>query len=224
VLGDLNCQDGDPEHVVLRGLAALRDLAAETGRVAATALRSNPYRRGSPKGDRRIDHVLARDGGRIGLRAISVERVFDEPFSIDGREAACSDHAGVLAEVEVAPVAHSGRAFADPAALDRASVLLAAGAAAARRDRRTDREEAGIGLAAAIVAAAGIRTLPVSRRNFLRGVLSVGALAALAPSVESSVSSEWLVPGEIDAFRKAAALIARMRAESRPTARARTDR
>jgi endonuclease/exonuclease/phosphatase family metal-dependent hydrolase len=227
VLGDLNSEPHDPEQAVLRGLTALRDLAAEIGRPAPTALRANPYRLGSPKGDRRIDYALARDGDRLGLRPVSVERVFDEPFTIDGREAACSDHAGVLAELELAPVARSGRVPADAEALDLASQLLRFGTREARRDRRANRTEAGIGLAAAVLAVTGTRAGPLSRRSFLRGALSVGALGALAPSLESSLSSEWLVPSEIDAFRKADALIARMRvADSRIaiTARARSDR
>ncbi len=215
VVGDLNHQESEPEYQVLRGLTALRDLAAETGSRAATALQSNPYRAGSPKPDRRIDYVLARDGDALGVRPVSVARVFDEPFAIDGRAAACSDHAGVLAELEIAPVARTGRALADVAALDLASRLLGEGANTARRDRRTNRAEAGIGLAAAALAVTGSRTSMFGRRAFLRGALSLGALAALAPSVESSLSSEWLARNEIDAFGDAVTLLARMRADHR---------
>ena len=211
VVGDLNCEESDPEHEVLRGLTGLRDLGVETGERAPTALRSNPYRAGRSKGDRRIDYVLARDGERIALRPVSVERVFDEPFSIDGRGAACSDHAGVLAEVEVSPTPPSIRAPADLAALDLASRLLGEGAEAARRDRRHYRTEAGIGFAAALLAVTGTRAPAVSRRALLRGALTIGAVTALAPSLESSLSSEWLASGEIDAFAKADALLASMR-------------
>jgi endonuclease/exonuclease/phosphatase family metal-dependent hydrolase len=211
VLGDLNCQDSDPEHEVLRGLTGLRDLAAETASREATALRSNPYRRDSAKPDRRIDYVLARDGDRLGVRPLTVERVFDEPFEIDGSEAACSDHAGVLAEIEIAPAVRSGRGPAAAAALELASRLLGEGAEAARVDRRTDRAGAGLGLAAAALAATGRRALHPTRRSLLRGVLSLAALAALAPGVGFSLSSEWWVPGEIDAFGEARALLARMR-------------
>jgi endonuclease/exonuclease/phosphatase family metal-dependent hydrolase len=211
--GDLNFQDDEPEHVVLQGLTALRDLAAEIGNREATALRSNPYRLGSPKGDRRIDYLLARDGDQIGLRPVSVARVFDEPFAIDGRKAACSDHAGVLAELELAPVPRSGRALADIAALDLATRFLGEGAKIARRDRRANRAEAGIGFAAAL-GLTGTRALPLSRRRMLRGALSLGVLAALAPTLEASLSSEWLASSEIDAFGRAGALLANMRAET----------
>jgi len=214
VLGDLNCQDGDPEHEVLRGLTALRDLAAEVGSRLPTAIHDNPYRIGSSKGDRRIDYAWARDGERLALRPVSVERVFDESFSIDGRPAACSDHAGVLAELEIAPAERSGRAAADVAALDLASRLLGEGARDARRARRTERTEAGIGLAAAALAMTGRRAAPLCRRALLRGALTLGALAALAPSLESSISSEWFAPSEIGAFARAKALLAGMRAES----------
>jgi hypothetical protein len=213
-LGDLNCQESEAEFEVLRGLTSLRDLAADAGSRAPTVLRSNPYRLGSPKGDQRIDYVLGRDGDRLGLRPVSVERVFDEPFSIDGREAACSDHAGVLAELAIAPVARPGRELAHVAALDLASRLLAEGKRVARRDRRANRAEAGIGLAAAALAVTGSRVRPFSRRTLLRGALSLGALAALAPTLESSLSSEWLARSEIDAFRAADALLAGMRIES----------
>jgi endonuclease/exonuclease/phosphatase family metal-dependent hydrolase len=213
VLGDLNCQDSDPEYEVLRGLTSLRDLAAEHGDRVPTALRTNPYRLGSPKGDRRIDYILARDGDRLGVRPVSVDRVFDEPFSIDGRAAACSDHAGVLAELEIAPAPRPAQTLADLGALDLASRLLGEGRRVARRDRRTNRAEAGIGLAAAALAVTGSRTRPLSRRTLLRGALSLGALAALAPTLESSLSSEWLARSEIDALRTADALLALMRAE-----------
>ena len=49
----------------------------------------------------------------------------------------------------------------------------------------------------------GRRALPTDRRGFLRGVLQLGAFAALVPGVGLSLSSEWLVPDEIDAFREA---------------------
>jgi endonuclease/exonuclease/phosphatase family metal-dependent hydrolase len=213
VMGDLNCQDGEPEYEVLRELTSLRDLAAENGNRMPTALRANPYRLRSPKGDRRIDYILARDGEQLGVRPVSVERVFDEPFSIDGREAACSDHAGVLAELELAPAPPPDRALANAAALDLASRLLGEGRRVARRDRRTNRAEAGIGLAAAALAVTGSRARPFSRRTLLRGALSLGALVALAPALESSLSSEWLARSEIDALRTADALLAEMRAE-----------
>ena len=214
LLGDLNFQDGEPEHVVLRGLTALRDLAAETGNTLPTALRSNPYRVDSPKPDRRIDYAWARDGDRVGLRPVSVERVFDEPFAIQGQTAACSDHAGVLAELELVPVTHPAPDRAEVAAIDLASHLLGEAARRTRRTRRADRAATGIGLAAAALAVTGSRATPVSRRRLLRHGLSLAALAALAPSLDASLSSEWIAPSEIGAFAKAQALLASMRAES----------
>jgi endonuclease/exonuclease/phosphatase family metal-dependent hydrolase len=214
VVGDLNFEESDPEHAVLRGLTGLRDLAAETDRRAPTALRENPYRAGQSKGDRRIDYVLARDGERIAVRPISAERVFDEAFSIGGDAAACSDHAGVLAELELSATAPSTRAPADAAAIDLAARLLDAGAEAARRDRRSYRTEAGIGFTTALLAVTSTRTRAVGRRALLRGALTLGALTALAPSLESSLSSEWLARNEIDAFAAAGAQLASMRART----------
>jgi endonuclease/exonuclease/phosphatase family metal-dependent hydrolase len=214
LLGDLNFQEGEPEHEVLSGLTALRDLAAETGNALPTALRSNPYRLDSPKPDRRIDYAWARDGDQVELRPVSVERVFDEPFAIHGKSAACSDHAGVLAELEVVPAARSAPDRADVAAIDLASRLLGDAARSARHARRDDRAAAGIGLAAAALAVAGSRATRVSRRHLIRHSLLLAGLAALAPSLEASLSSEWLAPSEIGAFARAQAQLASMRVES----------
>jgi endonuclease/exonuclease/phosphatase family metal-dependent hydrolase len=212
VLGDLNCLEGEPEHEVLRGLTAMRDLAVEIGSALPTALRTNPYRLDSPKPDRRIDYAWARDGDRVGLRPTAVERVFAEPFAIGGRIAACSDHAGVLAEIEVAPAAPF--APTDVAAIEVASRLLEQGERSARRARRTRRADTGIGVVAASLAVTGSRVGPVSRRVLLRHGLLLAALAALAPSLEASLASEWFARSEIGAFAKAQALLASMRASS----------
>ena len=150
---------------------------------------------------------------RIGLRPVSVERVFDELFAIHGQIAACSDHAGVLAELEVGPAVRGSIDRSDLAAIDLASRLLGEGARSTRHARRTNRAAVGIGLAASALAVTGSRTKPISRRRLLRHALSLAALAALAPSLEASLSSEWIAPSEIRAFAKAQALLASMRTE-----------
>lgn len=214
VLGDLNFVESDPEHRVLVGLTGLRDVAAELDRREPTAVRTNPYRRDTDKPDRRIDYVLARDGDGRRLRPRTVSLAFDEDLRIDGRRAAFSDHAGVLAEIAVEPHATAGRRAADPEALALASRLLDDGAGTARALRARRRAWAGAGLATAALAASGRRALSADRRGFLRGALQVGALAALAPGVGLSLSSEWLVPDELHGFRVARNALARIRADA----------
>lgn len=211
VAGDLNFQESEPEHAVLVGLAGVVDVAARLDRRQPTTLEANPFRRGSEKPDRRIDYVLARDGEHVGLRAVSIRRIYDAPLEIDGRELAYSNHAGVLAEVDV--VAGAGRRVAppDPAAVALAEELLGEGAAAARQERTRDRAWAGLGLAGAVVAATGRRAIRPTRRRFLGALLHLGAFAALAPGVNLSLSAEWLVSGELDAFRQARADLASLR-------------
>jgi len=214
VLGDLNFVEADPEHLVLTGLTGLRDVAARLGRREPTARRENPYRRNTDKPDRRIDYVLARDGATRRLRERSVSLAFHAPFRVDGRAAACSDHVGVLAELEVEAGPGAALHAAEPEAVATAGRLLDEGAGVARALRGQRRAWAGAGLAAAALAAGGRRALCSDRRAFLRGALQLGALAALAPGVGASVSSEWLVPDEIDAFDEARAVLERIRAEA----------
>ena len=210
VLGDLNCEESDPEHCVLRGLTGLRDVAAELDRRAPTAARANPYRGDNGKPDRRIDYVLARDGEPLALRALSLSLAFDEPFLLDGRPAACSNHTGIVADLELTPGSAAPRRAADPEALALAARLLDEGADVAREVREQGRVWAGAGMALAVLAAGSRRALPADRRGFLRGALQLGALAALAPGVGISLSSEWLVPDEIDAFREARSVLTRI--------------
>ena len=47
--GDFNFREGDPEYRVLKGLARVRDVAAEFGRPEPTIFRDNPFRAGGPQ-------------------------------------------------------------------------------------------------------------------------------------------------------------------------------
>jgi hypothetical protein len=193
---------------VLLGLTGTRDSAAELGARVPTVYRENPYRARSKKPDRRIDLLLARSGTEAGLRIRRVERCFDDLFHHRDRQIAYSNHAGVLVEVELVPGAGSPVPPVDPAAVATAARLLGEGRALARSHRRDDRIAAGVGLGAALVATAGLRSGPVTRRRLLRGALHTAGFAALAPALGFSLVSEVVAPGELEAFDELAARLA----------------
>ena len=101
--GDLNFAEGDPEYLVLCGLTGVRDVAAALDHREPTVLNTNPYRPEMVLPSRRIDFVFLRDGATRGLVPRSVRRVFDQSLELDDGPRAYSDHAGVLAELEVGP-------------------------------------------------------------------------------------------------------------------------
>jgi len=213
-LGDFNFVDEHPEHAILTGLTGLRDVAAEVGSRSATVLRANPYRAHSSKPDRRVDYVFARDGGGTALVPIRTQRVFDERLDLDGGPASCSNHAGVLAELELVPGAGRALAGPNPRAVSLASQFLREGRQQAKQRRRGDRVWAGAGLGAAALASLGVRDPRVSRRRLLRTALQAGALLALTPGVGFSIVSELLTPEELRAFDRLAARLSHLQSGS----------
>jgi sphingomyelin phosphodiesterase 2 len=212
--GDFNFREGDPEYRVFRGLARVRDVAAEFGRPEPTIFGDNPFRGGTSNNGRRIDFLFVRDGRQLGVRARETRRVFDDVFELGGRPASYSDHAGVLAELEIersSPVPASGL---DPEAARLASRLLAEGRRLAERQRRGDRALAGIGFGTALLAAAGVRRPSVTRRRLLRAGLQGAGILALTPSVGFSILSEVFTPYELRAFDHLAALLDRASSEA----------
>jgi sphingomyelin phosphodiesterase 2 len=212
--GDFNFREGDPEYRVLQGLTRLRDVAAEFGRPEPTVFRGNPFRAGGRKTDRRIDFLFVRDGSQLGVRARETRRVFDEVFELGGKPASYSDHAGVLAEIEIGGSSPAKAKAFDPEAAGLASRLLAEGRRLAEGQRRGDRTVAGIGLGTALLAAAGVRHRRVSRRRLLRAGLEGVGILALAPCIGLSVLSEVFAPDELRAFDQLAALLDRATSEA----------
>jgi endonuclease/exonuclease/phosphatase family metal-dependent hydrolase len=211
VMGDFNFGENDPEHAILTGLTGVHDAAAEVGDRLPTVFRANPYRRSKKKPDRRIDLVFLRAGLQHRLQVRAVERIFDQPFDLGGRLASCSDHAGVLADVEVvreggAMSAHSP----DRGALDLAADWLRKGRWQAEQRRVGERMASCFGIGFAALAAAGGRAPQMKRRKFLRVGLRTAALAALTPGVGLSVLSEGFRPDEIHAFDDAEAGLAQL--------------
>jgi endonuclease/exonuclease/phosphatase family metal-dependent hydrolase len=200
VLGDFNFADDHPEYGILTGLTGLRDVAVELDSRSATVLGRNPYRAYTHKRDRRVDYVFARDGAITGIVPLRTQRVFDERLEIDGDPASFSNHAGVLAELELVP--GGGRALAHPAprAIALATQYLREGRKESKQRRRADRAWAGTGLGAAVLASLGMRNPRVSRRRLLRTALQAGALLALTPGLGFSIVSEVLTPEELRAF------------------------
>lgn len=214
VLGDFNFSDDDPEHAILTGLTGLRDVAVELNARSATVLGENPYRASTRKPDRRVDYVFARDGAGAGVVPLHTQRVFDERLELDGGAASCSNHAGVLAELELVP--GGGRTLALPTsrAIALATQYLHEGRDESKQRRRGDRAWAGTGLGAAALASLVVRDPRVSRRRLLRTALQAGALLALTPGLGFSIVSEVLTPGELRAFDALAARLAQLQPRS----------
>lgn len=208
--GDFNLEEGHEEYRVLLGLTGLRDAAAELNRREPTVTRDNPYRIRSSKPDRRIDLLLARSGAETGVRPRHVERIFDELFDYSGRRLACSNHAGVLAELDLEPGAGAPLPAIDATAVSMASRLLAQGTELARDQRSDGRVAAGLGLGTALAATAGLRTGAITRRRLLRGALRTAGVAAMAPVVGFSFVSEIVAPGELEALEALAGRLAQL--------------
>jgi endonuclease/exonuclease/phosphatase family metal-dependent hydrolase len=210
VAGDFNAGEHQTEYGVLTGLTGLRDTAAELGLRIPTVYGTNPYRHPLAK-SKRIDFVFRRDGASRSVEALHSERVFDAPVSLPGREVACSNHAGVLAEVEIRARRRDTPVPAPLAwAVGEAQRLLAQGRAGAERRRREMRTLSGAGLASVVAATAGGRSSRMSRRGLLRLSLRGAALAALTPTVGYSMLSEVFVPTEINGFEDAEAQLAQL--------------
>lgn len=208
--GDFNFGEQHAEYAVLTGLTGLRDTAAELDRRRATVRRSNRYRRGRRRPDKRIDYVFARDGSNRGVRVRDVRAVFDEPIQVAGRAGSYSDHDGVMARIEIEPRPATALPTPSPRAVALAEQLLSEGRAEAERRQRGGRAWAGASLTVAALASAGLRSRGMTRRRLLRGSLQGAALAALTPGLGFGVLAELFVPDELRAFDRLAARLARV--------------
>jgi endonuclease/exonuclease/phosphatase family metal-dependent hydrolase len=208
LLGDFNFRETDPEYRVLAGLTGLRDAAAESGLRQPTVLLDNPYRRHRPR-EKRIDFVFLRDGSDLGIRVRQAWRIFDEIFELAGRPASYSDHAGVLAEIEL----HGRPAppvLADREAARLAARLLGEGRARTAQRRQSDRLAAGLGWGGALLASAGARNHRLTRRRLLNASLQGLGIAALTSGVGYALLAETFAPDELRAFDQIAARLARV--------------
>jgi len=213
LLGDFNFADDDPEYSVLLGLFNARDAAVEVDSRFSTTIAGSPYRK-SNLYDKRKDYVFVRDGSQMGVEVKSLVPAFHESFLHNRRRLACSNHVGVLAEIELVECAAPALASWDHEVSDVASRLLHEGRVEAelrqRGERKLSRVGAGVGLATLAVAAIPERL--VDRRNILRSALRATALLTLAPAAGYSLLSEVYIPDEIGAFRVAAERLAELAA------------
>ena len=212
VLGDFNLHERTPEYEVLTGLSGLRDVAAELDAREATVQAANPYRLGSDKPDRRIDYVFVRDGDQARLLPQGIQRHFATPFLFEGNTSSHSDHAGLVADLELDTGTRMPHGVADET-LQLASRLLNEGLELSHRRRRDRRTVVGAGVGfAALLAGSQKMSAPMERRRFLRGLSRLGVLAALMPSVGYSLLSEVVVPEEMQAFERLRAALRHFRA------------
>jgi len=204
-VGDFNFREGEADYRILRGLLSLRDVAVELDRRENTTLTSNPYRNG--RNDRRKDFVFVRDGAHVGLSTRRIERIFDDPLAIGGREGAYSNHAGLVADLAFDRPA-GAPADRDVAIFRLAAAVLDEGKRYTKQRRDTERVLSRAGLGGAAVA--GLCTLPkpVSRRKMLKIAIGAAAGATLAPGLGFTLVSEVFVRGEIAAFKRAARQLA----------------
>jgi endonuclease/exonuclease/phosphatase family metal-dependent hydrolase len=198
--GDFNFQEGQAGYGVLTGLTGFRDSAAEIDRRQPTVFRGNVYRTLREKPARRVDFLFVRDGRRLGVATKRVDRVFDEVIDFGGRPASYSNHAGILAEFEIAPRTATSVGPPDRRAIELASQLLSEGRDEARRRQRAGRVVAGAGMGFAVAALGGVRVKPMTRRKVLCRALRSAGLVAVMPGVGFSILSELFVPDDLAAF------------------------
>jgi hypothetical protein len=131
----------------------------------------------------------------------------------DGERFAVSDHAGVLAELEVEPREAGPLPPPAPAAIALAGELLDRGQERAERRRRLHRRRAGFGLGTSVMAAAALRTGPLTRRGFLRASVQGTTLLALGGTLSSGLVAELYGPGELEGFQAARLTLAHLAGE-----------
>jgi endonuclease/exonuclease/phosphatase family metal-dependent hydrolase len=205
--GDFNVHERSAAYRVLLGLSGLEDSAVTLDHRQATVRRSNPYREGKIGPDSRVDYVLYRSGATQGVRPVSIERIFDDPFQVDGGVAAYSDHDGLLAKFQLTD--QSDHKFAKPKSdiVELAGELLEAGRVGAEQRQMHKRVAAGACLVAGSLPFNERFRSRLSRRRFLKGVSL--ALPALAfPSGAGLLTlSEVFVPQELAAYDRLLALL-----------------
>jgi endonuclease/exonuclease/phosphatase family metal-dependent hydrolase len=208
VVGDFNFRENEPDYRVLTGLLGLRDTAVELESRQDTTLTSNPYRKS--RFSRRKDYIFVRDGASRSLAPQSISRAFDAPLRVDGRDAAYSNHAGLIVDFEIGGAANCAARADDPSIFALAADLLDVGKQLAKDRRTGERQLSGLGVGVAALAGLTMLPKPVSRRRMLRMSLGASALAALTPGVGFSLVSEVLVQDEIAAFKQAAEQLAKL--------------
>jgi len=209
--GDMNFIEGSEESSILLGFTSLVDVAQHFDRAVPTSLASNPYRDPGWE-EQRIDYIFHQTGKSATLKPVAIDRVLDEVIEIENAPGAYSDHAGLLAEFQMAEGGETPRR-ADPGAAVLAEEGLAQGQAQAEARQAAQRQIAGVGLLGAPAAWAARRTPLMTRRRALRSALSVAAIGALGLGGFSLYRSEALRNQELAAYDSAFERLERIRRE-----------
>jgi endonuclease/exonuclease/phosphatase family metal-dependent hydrolase len=216
-VGDFNMRDSSPEYAAMMQLTGFVDAAVRLDVRAPTVTLDNVYRlERKAISESRIDYVFCRSGTRVGVRPLSLARVYQEPVEVAGSPGAYSDHTGLLVEVELGG---PGEAFpvVQPETLARCRALLGEGRARARV--RRDQQRLGVlacaaGSAGAIGAA---RRTSLSRRRFLRNASFGFAGVAAGSGVSLAALAERFVPDELADYATVEATLSRLAEGSGPT-------
>ncbi len=198
--GDFNLEESQPQYRVLTGLSRLRDAAREAGAAQPTRLSANPYR--GAAAPERIDYVFVRDGASRSVRVRAVERIFDASRSFAGEPGAASDHAGVLADLEVGAARQAGDVAPDPQAIRLAREILEQGRAAWRERIARQRIAGGSALVGGGLALVAARRPALSRRGLLRAALLGAGLLALPAGIAAGALAELAGRPESAAFER----------------------
>lgn len=209
--GDFNMRDTAPEYMVLEGLTGLVDAAAALGAREPTSTLENPYRRDrNAMHASRIDYVFSRSGRDRGARPVAARRVFDDPLEVAGEPGAYSDHAGVMAEIEIAGPGAPLPAPAPPA-VDLARTLLEVGREQTEARRVSERAFAGASLAVGFGALWTSGRSRLSRRSFLRAGLFGSTAMGAGSGIGLLALAEGCVPEELAGYDAAESLLGSLR-------------
>lgn len=219
--GDFNMQEGAPEYEILTGLTGLVDSAARLERRQPSCLAPHPYRAENAV-EERIDFIFARAGAERDAVPREIQRVLDQPIEAEGGPQAYSDHAGLLAEIEIRPRATSTESRAEPAedsleaAAERADDYLARGRTVARERQHSERRWAASGLLVALLGGAGAQRARRERRTVLHAGLMTLAGLGLGAGSGLAALSEHFVRDELRGYDEVEQLLATLRADRRP--------
>lgn len=209
--GDFNSEENDPAYRILLGLSGLEDVAVALDQRASTIPRENPYRApGTPEA--RTDLVLTRRGTNRSLRAVALRRVLDEGLAIDGEPGTYSDHAGVMADLELEP---SDTAVTLPGPVQKADLSLAReqlerGLAISHQRHGRESAYAGAGLGLALLGGAAAWGAHGSRRQLVFRLTTALASLGLLGASGAYCGSRWVSGNETAAYRELAADLDRL--------------
>jgi endonuclease/exonuclease/phosphatase family metal-dependent hydrolase len=220
VVGDFNFTEREPEYEILMGLSGLTDLAVDLEWREVTIVPGPPYRANESPPGVRIDYVFARDGADRSVAPQMISRVLDETIEIDGKGAGYSDHAGLLAEIEI----HRGQTVRPPPSVDavaRAAALLRESRGRAEHRRRDQLGYAAGGGVVALAAVGSVSMAPVSRRRLLRAALIGLPAIALGMSAGAGLLASQVVARELAGHDKIDRLLEDLRRGAVESARQR---